>query len=180
MTAGETSAQRAWQQRNARLAGLEQWEVRGRLSLRLPQEAVNASFEWRQALQAYNLDLSGPLGQGQVKLSAAPGLVTLTTAQGERWSAQSPEALLKERLNWDLPVAGLSYWLLGRSDPAREVETLEVDELGRPTRLGQDGWEVTYQQYITYQGVDVPTKLSLKRPGVRAKVLASRWAFDPL
>ena len=176
----DSAARLAWETRLTALEALGDWTAAGRIALTVPDEAVNANVEWRQAGDAFRLDLSGPFGQGQVRLEGRPGAVNLELADGSIESASSAEQLVARRLGWVLPVSGLSHWLLGRPDPAAAVEALEYDSLGRPTSLRQSGWFIEYARFVDVDGAELPARLSLRREAARAKVIVTRWELNSL
>jgi outer membrane lipoprotein LolB len=168
--------ERAWRERQARLAGLDHWMAVGRLAIRVPNEAATLSLYWEQLGGAYQIRLNAPLGQGAVEITGHTGQVTLRTS-GEQgpWTAASPEALLRERLGWSVPLDGLRYWILGVAEPGYPVEGLTLDAAGRAERLHQLGWEVRYADYRSFGPYDLPTRVSLENARVSARIVVHRW-----
>lgn len=145
------------------------------MALRIPDDNINANFDWVQSGPSFGLQLSGPLGQGMVRLDGGPDEVVLTGAEGEVTRAATAEALLSRRLGWQLPVSGLVHWLLGRPDPRGLWSELTLGESGVAKTFEQFGWAVRYSRYIEVDGVRLPTRLALERGDVKAKILVSRW-----
>ena len=133
------TAQGLWEQRLAALDSVQSWDADGRIGLTVPDESVTANVAWRHRGLGYQLDLSGPFGQGQARLSSQPGEVVLELADGTRMSAESANELVSQRLGWELPVDGMEHWMLGRPDPSGMPELLQWDSDGRPERIEQFG-----------------------------------------
>ena len=176
----EHSADALWEARLTALAELDQWSAVGRLGLRYPGDSITANVDWRQRGEDYRIELSGPFGQGQVRLLGTTRSVSLETAEGERVTADSAEALVKQQLGWELPVSGLSHWLLGRPDPALSVDFIELDDQGRPTFIEQGGWRIEYRRFADTPVVPLPARLDLSREDIQARVLVSEWQLNDL
>jgi len=166
---------RAFRAREARLAAVSRWTAFGRLAIITPEDSVNVSMRWRQRGDAYEIRLTGPLGQGAVELSGDRAGVVLRTPE-ETWTSPDPESLMRERLGWSVPVAGLRFWILGRSDPRSVLEALDLDAAGRPAELRQGGWKVRYLRYGEQgEALDLPTKVFLDSGQVSARMVLRRW-----
>ncbi len=164
----------AWRERQRRLAELDGWTLVGRLGVKTPDDGWNARIQWVQVAERYRIRLSGPFGQGIVEIEGEPGAVELRDG-AETHRADSPEALLAERMGWSLPLAGLRYWVLGGVDPSRATVALDLDEEGRPRRLDQALWRVEYERYARIEGFDLPTRIALHSARVDARLIVSRW-----
>jgi outer membrane lipoprotein LolB len=101
----------------------------------------------------------------------------LEVRQGEdysRWDLDDP-ALGGEH-TWDLPVRSLHHWLKGIPAPESPVEALVLDEAGQlPQRLQQLGWTIDYQQFASFGGYLLPTRLQVSRGETRARIILREW-----
>ncbi len=157
---------------------LEAWSVAGRAALRDAGEAVTLSLRWRQRTpERYTLALSGPFGSGSVRIRGRPGQVALEEG-GRRFTAETPEALVAARTGYEVPVTALRDWMVGRPASGLELEDRELDGEGRPARLVQEGWRVTYRGWETVEGVEMPTRFEV-RSGAKVLRMALRgWSLD--
>jgi outer membrane lipoprotein LolB len=171
-------AEKAWQQRVKALTGLESWVCNGRVGASDGTESFSASLRWRQTKDAYQIRLSGPLGQGLVEVKGSPQGVALRTSDQETFVAPTPEALLDRYFGWRLPVTGLRYWILGLPMPGVPVAARALDPWGRLERLEQSGWRIRYLAYRQVQGLDLPAKLVLEHPRLSARIVVSRWQLE--
>jgi outer membrane lipoprotein LolB len=169
-----TQRQSAWAQRIAELSGQERWQLTARIAVRTPEDGWSASLRWRQSGDAYRVDVWGPLGRTLARLDGGVDGVALRTSDG-MYQAPSPEQLLLSELGWQLPVSGMRHWIRGLPSPQGPVDGLELDEIGRPERLQQAGWDVSFPEYQGY-GVDaLPGRVVLVRDPVHIRLSAEGW-----
>lgn len=152
-----------------------EWSLRGRVAVHAGEQGWHANLSWRQTPAGYQLELSGPLGQGAVRMHGDDVGVTLERADGLRDWAPDADDLLARNTGWILPVGGLRYWVLGRAVPERPAQW-ERDADGRPLRLRQDGWDIRYSSYQDQPGrAPMPKRIDLERDGIRARLLIDAW-----
>ncbi len=153
------------------------WAAQGRLAIRRGDEGLNAGFRWRQMPDAYDIQLSGPFGQGGVRILGNENGVTLETADGRRDGAADPERLMARHLGWSLPVSGLRYWVRGEAEPGQPARW-QRDDRGRPRRLHQSGWDIYYLAYRTWGVDELPRVVRLERSDLEVRLVIDRW--EPL
>ncbi len=114
--------------------------------------------------------ITNPLGQGIATLNRNDGEVVLQTADTRTFRAPDAESLTKQVLGWQIPLAGLPFWVRARaaSGPAE----LGRDDSGRITRIVQDGWQIDCQDYEDER----PTRVVLKREGLEIRLFIDRWS----
>lgn len=155
------------------------WELRGRIAVRHGEEGWHASLAWRQAGEEFHIDLSGPLGQGALRLHGDAAGVDLERADGLRDRAPDADALLLRHTGWALPVSGLRFWVRGLAVPGRAAEWQRAGD-GRPLRLWQDGWDIRYTGYVELSGQAArPRRIDLERDGLTARLLIDSWVPIP-
>ena len=149
------------------------WELQGRVALRVGDEGWHGGLHWRQREADYRIRISGPFGQGGIQLEGGPGRVSLQ--QGERVArARDAESLMQQELGWSLPLKGLDYWVRGvprRPDQAR----LRFDDQGRLLRLEEAGWVVDYQAYDAGTVPPLPSRIALEHAGLRLRLVVDQW-----
>lgn len=151
------------------------WELRGRIAVRHGEDGWHASLAWRQAGDRFLLDLSGPLGQGALRLHGDAAGVALERADGLRDWAPDADVLLMRHTGWALPVSGLRFWVQGQAVPGRAAEWERATD-GRPLRLRQDGWDIRYTDYRDQPGQSArPRRIDLERNGLTARLLIDSW-----
>jgi outer membrane lipoprotein LolB len=169
-----------WLTRRELLANVENWTAFGKLALRSQTDSWSATLQWRQRGDDYRLRLSGPFGAGAVQIEGDPDSVTLRTSDNQTITASSPEELLYQHMGWWLPVSGMRYWILGRTEPSADLpaEQITIDQAGRVLNFAQTDWLVSYLDYQDVDGFSMPRKATLESERVRANLLVSRWQID--
>ncbi|GAA0622788.1 lipoprotein insertase outer membrane protein LolB [Halomonas beimenensis] len=168
-----TRSAETWEAQRARLATLDTWELTGKVGLRTPDDSTSANLDWRQTPYHFRLLLSGPFGSGRSVLEGRTGRVSLTTGEG-RFEAESPEALMRQRLGWSLPVAALTDWVRGLPAAGRP-HRLERDGRGFPARLEQDGWTIDYRDWTRADGLWLPRRMTLTYGDLDVTLVVTRW-----
>lgn len=70
----------SWQLHQARLDGLTNWELAGRIAVQMENDGWSASLFWRQDHGNYSLRVVAPLGKGTVEISGDADSVRLQMA----------------------------------------------------------------------------------------------------
>ncbi len=166
-----------WGAHHARLAGVQDWQFRGRIAVRLEKDAWSATLYWRETRDTYTLRVIAPLGRGTFELSGTAAGVELRTADNRILRADDPESLLRDNLGWDLPVSGLRWWVRGLPQPGAGPEQLGINEKGLLDDLTQDGWQVEYQEYRPGAEPVLPGRMSLENGSVRVRLVISEWTM---
>ena len=177
-TTAELDATSAWQQRREQLRDMDSWSMFGRLAMRSDTESFTAHIQWRQTGDAYRVRLSGPFGAGTLQIEGDAQGVVLRTNDDQSYVSSTPEELLYQHTGWWLPLSGLRYWVLGRTEPERLAEMVTIDEQGLVQGFQQDGWDVRYLDYRSVDEFHMPRKASLQSERVRASLLVTRWQLE--
>lgn len=159
-------------------AEFSDWQLNGRIALTHGDQGWHASLLWQQQADAYQLKVSGPLGQGGFQLAGDEAGVVLVDAEGNSSFAHDGDALLLQATGWHLPVVGLRYWVRGLPVPDTE-STREYDEAGQLSHLEQSGWIINYQRYQLVEGAAVPSKMRLARDDIAVRLVISQWQLGP-
>jgi outer membrane lipoprotein LolB len=125
---------------------LQQWQVRGKLSVVSPNEAVTGYLTWQQNKEDFDLFLSGPFGQGSSRLVGNNNQATLTLPNQDPVNAPSAEYLMARYLGWNFPVLDLRYWVKGQPSPHTTFTEVR-NTLGLLESLQQHGWKVEFSRY---------------------------------
>ena len=166
----------SWEQRNAVLVGLREWECAGRIAVKAGDEGFNGKFNWAQQDDQFTATVGGPLGIGTVRIEGEDRTVTLTDKDGEKTVLSDVENELRYRYGWTIPVTSLRYWTLGIPDPATAATT-ELDADGRVSRLEQNDWIVEISRYREGGGQQMPRILSATNADTRVRLVIDRWLF---
>ncbi|MBT3308793.1 MAG: outer membrane lipoprotein LolB [Gammaproteobacteria bacterium] len=167
-----------WETRKAQLQQLQQWQVDGRVALRMGKEGGQSGFSWKHksALQQ-QFNLSGLLGAGAVELLVGGAGAQLTTA-GESYRGDRASQLLFEVTGWKIPVEAAQYWIKGLPDPTLELESLVLDEANRLQQLQQAGWRIEIRRYQQLNQMELPAFVVMEQGDVRLKLRLNRWRLQ--
>ncbi len=162
-----------WQTHRERLEQLQQWQLIGRLNLRVPRESGTMSIDWQQQLQQYSLVLDGPLGSTIASITGSDAGVSVTVSNETRYGS-SPEDLLHALTGWQFPVSFLKYWVVGLPAPGGEAQ-IALGNQGYPERIEQSGWRIAYQKRSPADGLHLPTRLTISSGDIRLSLIVSNW-----
>lgn len=167
-----------WERQQAEVEAFDTWTLVGKAGLRTPQENVSANLDWNQTPYYFRMLISGPFGGGRNVLEGREGRFSLSNSDG-RFEAETPEALMEEQLGWSLPVSAMPDWVRGLPGEPDNDNTssyqLETDELGFPSHLTQDGWEIDYRDWEQFEGMWLPRRLVMNYDDVRITLVVNQW-----
>ncbi|HEU4708017.1 MAG TPA: lipoprotein insertase outer membrane protein LolB [Methylophilaceae bacterium] len=161
------------------IANIHQFSVQGRIGVQTEGRGFSGSTHWQHSATQDNIDLFSPLGGQVANIQATPESVVLVDSDGKTYRAQDAETLTQKTLGWRLPMKGLPDWVLGRPAPGK-VEDSQWDRNGRLTRLKQQGWDISYGQYVDSQGYQLPGKIMLESRKLNLKLVIERWELPQL
>ncbi len=166
-----------WQAEKRARQELSAWELSGRVAVATASDGWSAGITWAQDGAASELNLSGALGVGGVRVRSDGQAFTIDTSKGEHFEAADASAALAQTIGVELPVHNLRYWLLGV--PAPRTPALEqLDEQGRLQRLNQDGWTGTFDRYALQGGRWLPGRVQMQQGENRIRVVINRWQLQ--
>lgn len=154
-----------------RLDRAQIWEVKGKFSsssLKIEKgKRFKGSINLKIVPKGFRMIVAGPLGVGRQRIIGlwSQQEVHLTTTAGY-------QAL-------DLELGGLPHpsalrrWLLGL--PATRGLITSQDALGRNLYFSENGWEVTYLEYVEYKGISLPMRIRFTSKESNALIAISRW-----
>lgn len=176
--------QQLWQARESALLPIQHWELRGRLAVRADERGGQASLTWKRDAARHSIRLNGPLGRGVVRVTQDETGAQLQDAEQRVFHAADAEELLYRYTGWQLPLTNLNYWVRGVPVPDLPASR-ELDDAGRLKMLRQQGWEVQYQEYVRFEGHELPSRLTLtyaperataELPAMEVRLVIDRWA----
>ena len=175
--------QQLWLAREAALLPIQHWELRGRLAVRTGERGGQASLTWKRDAARHSIRLNGPLGRGAVRVTQDESGAQLQDAEQRVFHAADAEELLFLYTGWRLPLANLNYWVRGVPVPELPA-TRELDNAGRLKTLRQQNWEVQFQEYVQFEGHELPNRLTLnyapepvtpEQPAMEVRLVIDRW-----
>ncbi len=153
---------------------LSAWSLSGRAAVATESDGWSAGIRWLQEGTASELNLSGALGIGGVRVRSDGAAFTVDTSKGEHIEAADASAALEQAIGVPLPVTNLRYWLLGVPAPDSPASEEQGDN-GHLARLEQDGWVITYDRYVPRGERTLPARVVMERAPVRVRVVVDQW-----
>lgn len=167
----------SWSQHKAQISKFNSWDLSGKLGFKSPDNGGSASLNWRQQNDAYQIDLSGPLGAGAARITGDNHHARLD------WDNQvyidNPAELAQRVTGAPLPVSALTWW--ARGIPAPEVATeknLQLSAAGVAESFSQAGWQLNFDRYQETAGVYLPHRITGVKEDYSFKLIVSRWQFQ--
>ncbi len=158
------------------LVNIKAFALKGRLGAVTQKKGFSGGIDWQHQTITDNIDVFSPVGGKVANITKNPSGVTLTSQNGHSVSAQDAESLTETTLGFRLPLTGLSNWAIGRPSSSK-IEAANWDETGRLTKLKQDGWDISYENYADIDGISLPKKILLKSEKVNLKLLVETWGL---
>lgn len=134
------------------------WEIKGRLAAKIDRDGGSASFIWQRQDDNHSIELYGPLGSGRIFLKQSQGKASLIDNSTE-FFGKNLEDVLFQRVGWLIPFDKLQQWLIGR--PQLDDISAQHYEQGRLVKFVQAGWQVSYEKFEVFSGIDRPAKITL-------------------
>ncbi|MFA7632747.1 MAG: lipoprotein insertase outer membrane protein LolB [Thiohalomonadaceae bacterium] len=163
---------RAWQIQQRQLAQVSAWKLGGRIGIHTEDESWQARIDLQQHEQNYTIHLTGPLGQGSLRLQGDDHLVALSDGEHSR-VAEDAEDLLYHEMGWRIPVKSLRYWALGLPAPGSAEQTLNPQ--GLLEKLQQDNWTIEFRNYVQQGAVILPGRLFISNHRARIRLIIDQW-----
>jgi outer membrane lipoprotein LolB len=161
-------------QHRERTNTISSWEISGAMAAKNRSKGWNAAMNWRQnGPNSYHIRLMGPLGAGTVLIDKQGSLITFQDGP-KRTSSTNADQLLAQKTGIRLPVSNLYYWMRGLPAPGK-VSSEHRDTANHLTQLRQSGYTITFGNYTSVQGADLPGIIRLEGNGVMVKVVIKRW-----
>ena len=168
------ATEQLWQSHHKSMLALRQWQLSGKIGYRSAEQASSANLNWRQQGEEFNINLSGPLGQGGAELSGNTDHIRLKVAGQGEYTSSDPEQLLEQKTGWTLPLDTLLHWVRGVPAPQLKAQ-YRLDEQGRLTHLTQYHWQIDYLSYHRSSSNWLPKKIKLHYGGTTLTLIIKQW-----
>ncbi len=163
--------------REAKLASVRHWTLTARLSVSDGKDGGSGELVWKQDGDNYDFTVHAPVTGKTWKLSGDASRATLEGVDAQPDTDSSAERLLKQRLNWDVPLSKLNDWVLGLRARGSKPQ-IQYDEKNLPAVIEQDGWKVEYKDWFVDRDPPLPRKVFASRGNSRVRVSIEDWSID--
>ena len=154
----------------------ERFEFSGRIGVKYDNSSFSGNLRWRHAADGDEIWLYSPLGQTVANLRRDDAGAELITSEKKRYAAADAEQLTREVLGWNLPLAGLQYWVVGRVAPHFPPLAVERDAAQRLSQLQQNAWRIVFARYAPAEQGGLPEKLTLQYRDIEIRLVIDTWA----
>lgn len=155
------------------ISAIDSFRMQARIGVQTAGKGFSGSMRWQHNVSTDDIGLFSPLGSQVASMQKNVDQVTLTDANGKILIAADAETLTRDLLGWSLPLNGLTDWSLGRPNQS-PIQGSSLNTDGLLTRLQQEGWVISYQNYTEQNGHLLPTKILLNRDKLNLKILIDR------
>lgn len=156
------------------MSSVDAWVWNGRIAVKTATDSWHANLDWQHLVGNDQLHLSGPFGQGGVRILVQPGSIQITDAKGNSEASDWPERMLHRRFGFAVPLSALRYWILGLEEPG-STNTIEFDSNGFLRKIVYQAWEVQITKYMFSNGYTIPRKIQIKREDMILKLIVDHW-----
>ena len=150
---------------------LEKWQFNGRIALQNQENSWSANIEWLHESEQDRLLLSGPFGQGAVKIILQPESITIDYGDGTVVSSQNVNEFIFQQLGFFVPAYSLRYWVLGAVVP-------DTKHFGFDDGFSQMGWDVRYRRFTSVKGEILPAKIKVFKGKEKLKLIIDHWELN--
>jgi outer membrane lipoprotein LolB len=154
-------------------ASIDAFFLKGRVAVKIDDRGYTSGLRWRHSAARDSLRLLSPIGSVVGEIEADGQGATLTTADKKSYRSNDVQSLTREVLGWDLPLAGLRYWVTGRADPESPVQAQTRDDRQRLQSLTQNDWRIAYLEYFGDSAL--PARLSLANERLNLRLIVEHW-----
>jgi outer membrane lipoprotein LolB len=162
-----------WLERRDQLQAIDSYTLSGKIAVASADQGFNAGMDWSTHESTVSVVLRSPLGSAISRLTFDGQQLKLSSGDTE-WSGDEAATRIANQIGFVPPIGSLRYWLLGSPDPSGPAQET-VDDAQRLSTLTQFGWQLTYTDYVEWQGQWLPRRINAQRDAVRLRLLISHW-----
>ncbi len=170
-------------ERDAHLASLDAFTVKGSLGFWDDQQNATARIIWQELAGQRDILLVAPLGIGRLRVVQTEAGARIERGDRPAVTGSDAGVLLAQALGLAAPVPlrVVSEWIRGL--PGEQATQVERDERGRLERLRwQDErggrWSARVLRYQAVDGQDLPALVTANSGGANLRLALSGWEFD--
>jgi outer membrane lipoprotein LolB len=160
-----------WATHREAVLAMADWEARGKVAYRLPEDSGSANLTWQQQGEDSELRLSGPLGAGATTIRNDGPLIRVARDGIERLYPADAAPWLPGGDLLPIPVEAIRHWIRGVPDPGLPVDTLTLQN-ARAATLAQGGWLIWFDAYDESVQPPLPSRLRIEAPVAKLSLRA--------
>ena len=155
------------------------WDISGRIGIRTQDDALSGNFNWQRNADTFDLNISGPFGQGATSLVKEKDALVTLSYDDKTVIGESAKQLLADELGWAFPVEQVAYWVRGLPSPNSAAVIIPAeDNLEQIHQLDQDGWLVEYKSYTKVSELELPQRIQISKAPYRVNLIINHWTIQ--
>lgn len=166
-------------ERAQHLAALSNWKIKGKIAFIQKEKRERANIFWQRNDEFQALKLTTYLGINVLNLTTENKIHTLEV-DGKTYQSDNLDQLIWQLTGLAFPSDALSKWM--KALPYSENDTLINNQLTLlPESLtsfynGRE-WQINYKNYKNFNGVAMPTSLTVSQNGLTIKLAINSWVI---
>ncbi len=157
--------------RNQQLYNLLQWHLLGRIAMTNETDSWSAKIDWLHDVDKDVLNLSGPLGQGAVRIVLHSDSIMIDQGDGQVGVSKNVDQYIKQQLGFFVPLVALRFWVVGLNEPDKPFVRLDDG-------FSQFSWNIKYHNYVQVGDDWMPLKISIKNNSAKLKLVIDQWTIN--
>lgn len=169
----DAAALAAQARREAQLAAIERWSLRGRIAVSHAGDGGSGQLLWRQDEDRTMFELRAPVSRQTWRLIAGAEQARIEGLEGGPRSGRDAQTLLRDEVGWSVPLDNLSAWARGMrgAGPA----TIQFDANGLPATIEQAAWRIEYRGWHSQTDPPLPSRVFASSGDQRVRLAIERW-----
>lgn len=157
------------------LSTVKDFNAEGKMAFISPEDRQSANFIWQQLDKDYSLSLNTFIGTNVLKLTQQDQLASVLY-DGKEYQSADAQQLVYQLSGWVLPMDEPQQWLLGNI-AAQDAQFDQLQRLTQASWQSPNGltWQIKYSNYEAYNGVWLPSRISLIQDNIRVKLQINDW-----
>lgn len=151
------------------------FDVLGRVLVRYDGKAFSSHVRWQHGAQFDEVWMMTPTGQTLAHLREDSTGATITSADQTAYRGASAEALTRQALGWEFPLARLQHWLRGMPAPHTAADIAERDGGGRITSMAQEGWRIRCEYITAPEYENLPRRVEVTGATQNIRLVIDSW-----
>ena len=156
---------------NQHLYDLLQWHLLGRIAMTNEVDSWSAKIDWEHDTDKDVLNLSGPLGQGAVRVVLYSDSIMIDQGDGQVGFSKNVDEYVKQQLGFFVPLSALRFWVVGLNEPDRPFVRFD-------NGFSQSSWKIQYHNFLQVGNDWMPRKISIKNNSAKLKLVVDQWTLN--
>jgi len=159
-------------------ASLTSWDITASTSLTTEDDSYSLSLFWHQHNDQYTMRFDAPFTTGVLRVRGHNGFSEITVDNKKTIRGVTPEDLIAEVTQFNIPVTGLRQWIRGIPHKNSAFE-LAIKANGDTKNIQQDGWLIEFEDWelfdIDQQSYRLPSNIKLSQDKLNIHISPSSW-----